>query len=210
MTIYFSTLAKPYVYICIHKETREFYIGYRERNVSLRRPSTVDLPLYKTSSKLVRPQFEEFEWIIVAEFNTGDAAYEFEQQLIRENWDDPLLLNEQYRLPSKEVAFKSKKGINRGRKNPALSLRNKTTVPWNKGLTKEDPRIAAGVRTHTEAGKQLRSEIMKEWHKHNSVAGKNNPMYGVKRGQAPCEHCGKMVDIANYTRWHGERCKARI
>lgn len=80
----------PYVYICYHKDTRHFYIGYREGN---KVPSSQDLPLYKTSSKQVKPNFDQYEWQILAEFFDSDDAYNFEQFLIYENWDNPLLIN---------------------------------------------------------------------------------------------------------------------
>lgn len=80
----------PYVYICTHRETGHFYIGYREGN---KIPSHQDLPLYKTSSKQVNPTFEQYSWEIIAEFFTGTDAYDFEQELIHENWEDPLLIN---------------------------------------------------------------------------------------------------------------------
>lgn len=88
-----STHIYPYVYKCIHKETGEFYIGYRCAN---KVPSHIDLPQYRTSSKKVKPRFVEFNWQIIAEFFDKTDAYWFEQSLIKENWNDPLLLNDKY------------------------------------------------------------------------------------------------------------------
>lgn len=206
MNIYSSRPA-PYVYICVHKLTKEFYIGYREHNVNLNRPSTDDLPMYKTSSKFVRPKFDEFDWYIIAEFFTGIDAYQFEQQLIFENWEDPLLINKQYRLVNGSTAFKSKKGTLKGRKNPAISASNKRRTPWNKGLTKTDPRVAANISPPSDERKKNFSNIMKEWHAKNDTSGKNNPMFGVVRKQMTCEHCAKQISDANYSRWHGAKCK---
>ena len=98
MTIYSSDKAVPYVYICTHKDTNQFYIGYREKNVKLNIPSHIDLPEYKTSSKKVRPDFHDYTWTIVAEFFDPNHAYTFEQQLICDNWENPLLLNGYYNL----------------------------------------------------------------------------------------------------------------
>lgn len=92
--IYTSEKVLPYVYICIHKETGEFYIGYKESNIKNNIPSHLDLPQYKTSSMKVKPRFEEFDWVIVAEFFDGKYAYDFEQQLIFENFESNLILNE--------------------------------------------------------------------------------------------------------------------
>ena len=38
--------------------------------------------------------FDEFEWMIVAEFFDPTDAYDFEQTLIYENWENPLGLNQ--------------------------------------------------------------------------------------------------------------------
>ena len=106
MNIYSSTKALPYVYVCTHKITGYYYIGYRSANLV---PSDIDLPKYKTSSLIVRPDFGNYNWLILAEFFNGDDAYDFEQQLISETWNDPLLLNEQHRHHC-NGRFKSKLG----------------------------------------------------------------------------------------------------
>jgi hypothetical protein len=93
MTIYSSDKAVPYVYICTHKDTNQFYIGYRMANVKLNIPSHLDLPEYKTSSTTVRPDWSNYTWTIVAEFFGPSDAYTFEQQMIFDNWDNPLMLN---------------------------------------------------------------------------------------------------------------------
>jgi len=105
MNIY-STRICPYVYVCTHKLTGHYYIGYRSANSI---PSDLDLPKYKTSSLTVKPDFENYNWQIIAEFFNGDDAYDFEQQLISENWHDPLLLNKQHRYQC-NGRFKTKPG----------------------------------------------------------------------------------------------------
>lgn len=97
--------ARPYVYKGKHNITNEFYIGYREKNTEC---GLDDLAKYRTSSKNVNPVFNEFNWEIIAEFENGDEAYDYEQQLIYENWGDPLLLNKNCHHGQKR--FKSKKG----------------------------------------------------------------------------------------------------
>lgn len=88
--IYTSSKVHPYVYLLTHPITGEFYIGVRSAN---KIPSNLDLPIYKTSSSYVKPRFDEFEWIIIAEFFNKEDAYDFEQQMISESWGNPLLLN---------------------------------------------------------------------------------------------------------------------
>lgn len=83
----------PYVYKCTHRVSGQFYIGYRERNVVLSRVPELDLPIYKTSSKKIKPKFDEYDWEILAVMFDADAAYALEQLMIREFWEDPLCLN---------------------------------------------------------------------------------------------------------------------
>jgi hypothetical protein len=88
--IYNSTIL-PYVYKCIHKATQEYYFGYRYAN---KVPSEKDLGFkYFTSSNYVKPRFNEFYYMILAEFFDKESAYDFEIQIITEHWGDPLLLN---------------------------------------------------------------------------------------------------------------------
>lgn len=88
----------PYVYMGVHKETNQFYIGVRYAN---KLPAHLDFGIkYRTSSKQVQDLgFDNFVWTIVAEFFTTDAKEEsfwFEQDLIRENLKDSLCLNRQF------------------------------------------------------------------------------------------------------------------
>lgn len=84
----------PYVYKLVHRETSEFYIGYRWKNKVC---ADEDFgTIYKTSSKYVKPKFDEFDGSIVAEFYNDEDAYWFEQSLIEENFRDPLILNKKY------------------------------------------------------------------------------------------------------------------
>ena len=102
MTIYTSEKVMPYVYMGIHKVTGEFYIGSRTTPKQCL-PSHQDIHKYRTSSKKVKPIFDEFDWVIVAEFLDPVSAYEFEQNLIYENWNNPLRLNGQYRINAAAV-----------------------------------------------------------------------------------------------------------
>lgn len=163
----------PYVYRLVHKETGKYYFGYRSKNVKLGLSAEQDLGIrYFTSSKLIRKSFEEYHYEIVAIFFNEEDAYDFEQDLIRDNWGDPMLLNKHYHGKDKtrwrntghsEETKEKMRGLKR---SPEFSeYRSKVMkgrVPWNKGLTKEtDPRVA-------------------EYAKHRSEVG-NNHLIGTKR-----------------------------
>ena len=84
----------PYVYKCTHKSTSEFYFGFRKAN---KVPAELDLGLvYKTSSKIVKPNFDSYNYEILAVFYESQDANDFEQDLIKEYWGHPLLLNKSF------------------------------------------------------------------------------------------------------------------
>ena len=104
MYIYQSTKVLSYVYLLTHRITGQIYIGSRYSKKQ-KLPSNLDLPLYKTSSKIVKPIFDEFDWIIIAEFFDRISAVKFEQELIFENKNNPLILNRHICLPDGSKKF---------------------------------------------------------------------------------------------------------
>ncbi len=101
--IYSSEKILSYVYIGIHKESYQFYIGYRCKNVKNKIPSHLDLGIkYFTSSRQVKELgFNNFNWVIFAEFFNPNDAYSFEQDLIFEKINNPLCLNKKCHKYSK-------------------------------------------------------------------------------------------------------------
>lgn len=88
------TFYSPYVYKGVNKTTKEFYIGVRYAHSKHKRNPIDDLGIvYYTSSKVVKPMFDQFEWSVIAQFSTREDALQFEEQLIADSWNDPLLLN---------------------------------------------------------------------------------------------------------------------
>lgn len=84
----------PYVYVVKNRITRKFYIGMRSANKVY---AEKDLGVhYFTSSKHVKNNFSEYDIEIKAYFVDQLAAFEFENDLIKEHWGDPLLLNRHY------------------------------------------------------------------------------------------------------------------
>lgn len=92
---------KPYVYKLTHKETGQFYFGYRMRN---KVAAHLDLGIkYKTSSAEIKEiGFNNFSYEVVAEFidsdhkQAGKDAYCFEQITIKHHFDNPLCLNKHF------------------------------------------------------------------------------------------------------------------
>jgi hypothetical protein len=167
MIIYESTKVLPYVYKLTHKETGQFYFGSRWANIV---PSSEDLGIkYFTSSKYVKPMFYDFHIDILAEFFDYKDAYLFEQDMILENWNNPLKLNKKVHK-NKEILWmcpevsplkgvpKSKESIS---KMKQTKHKNKKSA-WNKGLKLTEEKYKVGGRKskgniRTEESKQKQS-----------------------------------------------------
>ena len=205
--IYTSEKVLPYVYRLDDPITGEFYIGYREAN---KIPSHLDLPKYKTSSKNIYPIFDNFSWMIVAEFFDGSEAYNYEQKMIYENWNDTLLLNEncryngkQFRLShhteeAKRKISKSRTGIKfteAHKKNIGLSSKGRVGYWKNKNLSEShiknliDNHKGMTGLNHTNESKTKISESHKGMtHTEETktkmtimFTGEGNPNFGKKR-----------------------------
>jgi hypothetical protein len=90
-------LILPYVYKLTHRETGEFYIGYRAVN-KVSSLEDIGFKYFSSSKKVEELGFENFNIEIIAEFFKPEVAYEFEQNLISENIKDPLCLNRNYNI----------------------------------------------------------------------------------------------------------------
>ena len=188
MTIYSSTKALPYVYICTHKETGKFYIGYRMGNVKLNTPSHLDLPKYKTSSKIVRPNWQDYTPTILAEFFDPSHAYSFEQQMIFDNWKNPLLLNKhyandvhkQFRCTGHSDATKQKLKKPRGPQSVEICLKKS--------------------KPHSDETRQKMRKPRSDEHKQNM-----RKPHGPHK-QVECPHCGTIGGISAMKRWHFDTC----
>ena len=191
------------------------------KNVKLNIPSHLDLPKYKTSSTTVNPEFSNYTWIILAEFFDPSHAYAFEQQLICDNWENPLLLNEHYNLGENQFrnsgscSDKTKKKMSDARKGKTHSAetKQKMTGKTHSAETKQKISDANKGKPCSDATKQKLSDARKgkpAWNK-----GIPSPKKGIPNGKqqnpAPeveCPHCG-LVGRGNMTRYHFDNCKKK-
>lgn len=215
----------PYVYKLIHRETGQFYFGYRSKNVYLGLRSIDDLGIkYFTSSKTIKKSFGEFEYSVLAELYTAEYAYDLEQELIREHWGNPLLLNRHYHAEGKDrwrntghseetkkhlskvrTGYKTNKPAwNAGKtKETDISLRKMSNsllgnIPWNKNISKDDPRRQTGERNSFFGRKHSEETLIRIKEK------------AQNRVRKECEYCGKIITPSNYSRWHGKNCKEKL
>ena len=181
MTIYTTQQPYPYVYRIDHP-TGEFYIGYRKANIV---PANDDFGhLYKTSASVLSHPFEEYTHTILAEFFTGDGAYDFEQQTIFENWNDPLIANKScrhggLRFVNAGHSEETRAKLSEARKGKKMSEKNRLALyNANKGKkrSKETREKISKANKGQGAGRVLSEETRQKISKANKGKGrpKNN------------------------------------
>jgi len=186
--------ALPYVYWLTHRDTGEFYIGYREINEV---PANEDLGVdYKSSSKLVESLvFDNFDQQIIAEFPTGEEAYIYEQRLIKEHFNDPMCLNRHY--------IDVDSGKSHFRHNNPHSEESKRKMSEAR-LGKPSPRKGS---THTDSAKtkQRESHLGKE---HSETT--RNKMSDSRKGIAKTESHRQKISASNKGRIFSEEHKQKL
>lgn len=182
ITIYHSEKTLPYVYKGTHPVTGEFYIGMRFAN---KRPSSIDLGIiYRTSSKIVEPKFDEFEWIILAEFFNKEDAYDFEQQLIHESWDDPLKLNRscfyncEHRFSNINMTIEDR--IKCGLRSKGRKLSEETKAKMRKKKPEGTGARMSAARTGVKLSKEHCEKISV------ALTGKKQPQELIEKRVAAC------------------------
>lgn len=199
MTIYTSEKVVPYVYMGIHRVTGEFYIGSRGNKATQKLPSHQDIYKYRTSSKRVKPIFDEFDWVIVAEFFGYNDAFAYEQDLISHHKHDPLLLNGACFVNSLEVCNPHKPCTD-ARRNSIAKARlstpkitcthcNKSVDPGNYkkshgDMCKHNPNIDPSILSCRSQSNKERVARMMQLGTFNSVKPKHDVLL-------TCPHCGK-------------------
>ncbi len=95
---------------------------------------------------------------------------------------------------------------------------------WNSGLNKEtDERVARHAEITSEATRKWMANLSTEDKKEKfGKQGVNNGFYNKEHSQETknllsekrksvkkieCQHCDKIIDAANFKRWHGDNCK---
>lgn len=209
----------PYVYKGVHPVTGEFYIGSRTAKNAL--CSHLDLRTYKTSSQEVKARFEEFEWTIIAEFFSGDAAYDFEQELIYHTWEKPGSLNKscyygkrRFRISGPRTKeHREKIGMaHKGKTISAEQRANSSKVHKGKKLSdKTKSKISAahiGMR-HTEESKQkMRKPKAPFTDEHKAKIKAARALQVIpKQPIVTCPHCGIQGGAGTMPRWHFDRCR---
>lgn len=208
-----------YVYICTHKITRKFYIGYRCSNLKHSRFSHIDLPKYKTSNRDIKTDFKSYDWMIIAEFYSGNDAYDFEQELINEHWNDPNIMNrscfyEKTRFKSYTPTEVHKNAISLAQSKPKTNEHRKKLSEVNIGkfwcndgvIQKQLHELPIGwVKGRLSGGAKSGDD-----NPMYKTRGKSHKLFGKKYKRITCPHCGQTGGENVMQRHHFDNCKLKI
>lgn len=198
--IYPSEKVLPYVYFGIHKITGQFYFGSRtaiQNYISKKRPSHVDFGTYyfTSSEKIKELGFENFDWVILAEFFSTEDALNFEDLCIDEFWLHPLSLNFQ----------KGGKKFNQTGKN---SLHRKTEEEKNNIRHKQSISLK-GIKRSEETKRKMSKPKSKETIEKMSKPKTEETRFKMKQPKPKviCPHCQKEGGKPQMIRYHFDNCK---
>ena len=191
-----------YVYTITNKLTGEFYHGYRYRNQTLGIVPKDDLWItYFTSSNRIKNDIKKygktsFTATIIYENSDSVKCWQQEQIAIRQDWDNPLLLNGKYHDPESSVEIFRRVNILTEESRQKMSAAGK-----GRPKSENHKKNIAIANTGNIGSAQKRAKISR------ARKGKSPSNKGITPPKYACPNCGSSVSMGNFNRWHGERCK---
>jgi hypothetical protein len=193
-----------YVYIIRHIPSGKFYIGSRYKHVHDNIQPEDDLwKRYFTSSQKIRELRKEsldtdFNFEIVLKSYDSDECFIFEQNLIKDNINDPDCLNMRYFDVEKNERFFINFGktlSTKGKPKPEKTkekMRKPKSEQHRRNISEAQIRNGGnGPKKHSEESKNKTRETMKS----------------LPRPDKTCPHCGKTGGFLSMSRWHFDKCR---
>lgn len=195
-----------YVYFVTHIPSGKFYYGARYKHVANKRLPEDDLwKYYFTSSKKIKhlrklDGNESFEYQIIFTSSDFDECFRYEQEIIKENINNPLCLNARYfDIEKSEKVFgvfgktlstkgKPKSYITRQRMRKPKSLEHRQNISRSQLSNGGN-----GPDKHTEETKNKIRETLRL----------------KPRPKKVCPHCGKEGGFIAMSRWHFDNCREK-
>ena len=197
-----TEMIDAYVYKITNTVTGEFYYGYRYRNQKLGISPEEDLWInYFTSSIRIKKDIEKygatvFTSIIVFRNQDSVECWRTEQQLIKESWGEPLLLNGKYHDTDSMVESHRRVGIVSDKARAKMSAAGKGR-PKSENHKKNIAIANTGKKGSIQKSKKISVARM----------GKPPSNKGISPPKYSCPHCGKIASTANLKKWHGDKCR---
>lgn len=194
-------MPNAYVYKIVNKLTNQFYIGYRSRNQVLNINPIDDLWIkYFTSSNRVKKDIEQYgtdSFTAEILFQNIDpiVCWRYEQCLIKESWNNDLLLNGKYHDPESDIEIYRRVNSLSEESRLKMSLAGK-----GRHKSEEHKQKIAVSNTGKFQSAEKRKKISE------ARKGKSTNR-GVSPPKFECPHCNKMVSNANMQKWHNDKCK---
>ena len=166
---------------------------------------------YLGSGKTLKKAIKKYGWKnfsrqILLEASSREVIYQLEKEYVNQEWVDD---RNTYNIKlggSGGWDYINENGL-KGPPHNSAKNRDNTYL-----LGKNNPMNLPGVREKHQRAVAYTSKYIRknDYQKGVSQPGKLNGMFGVKREKAPCPNCGKEVDVANMSRWHGDKCKMAL
>lgn len=215
-------IVHPYVYKPTHKETGEYYFGYRMGNEV---PSNLDLGIkYKSSSKGIKDiGFENFNYEVIAEFididhkRAGADAYCFEQITIKKHFDDPLCINKHY--VDIESGKKHFRFVKHSQKSKDKISSSKRGIPRSEDTIRKMSESQKGRRLPEDIKEQMRLSRQSQEYKDKqskSHTGKKHTketktkMAQASSGKTHSAETKLKISSGNKGRKHSEKTKEKL
>jgi hypothetical protein len=221
-------MTHAYLYKWTHLPTGKWYVGSK----SSKGCSPEIHEKYICSSKIVKPMVKEHreEWIYqILVISNPRYIRQLEKLYLRalHAKDDPMSFNQsnascEYDKTGMKDSFETRhrKSLSRrGEKNPSYGKRGEKSPLFNRPhseSTKEKQSI--GVKLYAAARPASHNENISKALKGNpnvGIKGSRNPSFGKSevakhindKPPKTCPHCLKTMNLGNYARYHGDKCK---
>ena len=193
-----------YVYKHTNKITKQFYFGSRCFNVKLNIIPEEDFKKYICSSKIkeeIKENKELWDSEILNVFygeNKKEDCFWFEQDLIKNNWGNPLLLNRQYKDSSKNKKVFLSDEICKESTKEKISAKNKGSKRTEEQRLKMSL-AKLGVKRSEEVKNNMSRYRTGKKHKQESKDKVRDSKLGISRDEQTKEKISKTLIGRNHT-----------
>ena len=202
----FSNLIPAYVYYIEHIPSGKFYYGSRYKHINMNRHPEEDFLIhYFTSSKELKQLIktngvESFHGKIISTNTNHKVCYRYEQDLIKENKDNPLCLNKRFFDYEKSNTIFCNFGRTLSTKGQSKSEEKKANMRKPKSNQH---------RANISKAQQKNGGNGPTKHKEESKIKNGNTHRLLKRDKVTCPHCNKQGGAIAMPRWHFDNCKEK-
>lgn len=181
------------IYKITNKINGKIYIGQHRGNN----------PFYFGSGKILRKAILKY------------GKLNFEKEIIEICDDEDCLDSKEkywisyYNSTNRDIGYNIREGggLNGGHYDMNGSNNPNYGNKWSNEQRKKASDFWKGKTFEERIGKERAKELKRK--KSEMYKGENNPMFGISPVKKECPICNKIVDIRNFNRWHGDKCRGK-